>query len=179
MCVFHKMLWKNPDFLANLIHMCIDTHRPSCWLSGKESACDVGHAGSIPGWGRCPGEGNGNPLQDSCLGNPVDGGACLATVHGVRRVGQNLTNPLPPYMCVCVCVPFLHLWFVSFHCCLVCVRGLLTEALHPWGDAVKWHMMPRIPYLSLGQVALGVRALLNCCAGSFSVGYKRQKPYAS
>ena len=48
----------------------------------KESACDAGELGSIPGSGRAPGKGNGNPLQDSCLGNPVDRGAWWATVHG-------------------------------------------------------------------------------------------------
>ena len=41
----------------------------------KASACNVGDLGSIPGWGRSPGEGNGNPLQYSCLENPMDGGA--------------------------------------------------------------------------------------------------------
>ena len=42
---------------------------------GKASACNVGDPGSIPGSGRSPGEGNGNPLQHSCLENPMDGGA--------------------------------------------------------------------------------------------------------
>ena len=42
---------------------------------GKESACNAGDLGLIPGSGRSSGEGNGNPLQYSCLGNPVDGGA--------------------------------------------------------------------------------------------------------
>ena len=42
------------------------------WLSGKESACNAGDTGLIPGSGRCPGGGNGNPLQYSCLGNPID-----------------------------------------------------------------------------------------------------------
>ena len=42
---------------------------------GKESACNVGDLGSIPGLGRSPGEVNGNPLQDSCLENPMDRGA--------------------------------------------------------------------------------------------------------
>ena len=41
---------------------------------GKESACNAGDMGSIPGSGRSPGEGNGNPLQDSCLGNPMGRG---------------------------------------------------------------------------------------------------------
>ena len=43
---------------------------------GKASAYNEGDPGSIPGLGRSPGEGNGNPLQDSCLENPMDGGAC-------------------------------------------------------------------------------------------------------
>ena len=45
------------------------------WLSSKESTCDVGDAGLIPESGRSPGEGNGNPLEYSCLGNPMDRGA--------------------------------------------------------------------------------------------------------
>ena len=52
---------------------------------GKESACNAVNPGSIPGSGRSPGEGNGNPLQYSCLENPMDGGAWWATVHGVAK----------------------------------------------------------------------------------------------
>ena len=52
---------------------------------GKESACNAGDPGSIPGLGRSPGEGNGNPLQYSCLENPMDRGAWRATVHGVAE----------------------------------------------------------------------------------------------
>ena len=44
-------------------------------LEGKAFACNAGDPGSIPGLGRSPGEGNGNPLQYSCVENPVDGGA--------------------------------------------------------------------------------------------------------
>ena len=51
----------------------------------KESACNAGVLGSIPGLGRSPGEGNVNPLQYSCLENPIDRGACWATVHGVVK----------------------------------------------------------------------------------------------
>ena len=57
----------------------------SRWLSDKQSACQAGDTGSIPGSGRSPGEGNGNPLQCSCLGNPMDRGAWQATVHGVTE----------------------------------------------------------------------------------------------
>jgi len=51
----------------------------------KESACNVGDLGSIPGSGRSPGEVNGNPLQYLCLQNPMDRGAWWATVHGVEK----------------------------------------------------------------------------------------------
>ena len=55
------------------------------WLSGKESTCNAGDVGLIPGLGRSSGEGNGNPLQCSCLENAMDGGAWWATVHGVTK----------------------------------------------------------------------------------------------
>ena len=51
----------------------------------KASAYNTGDPGSIPGFGRSPGEGNGNPLQYSCLENPMDRGAWWATVHGVAK----------------------------------------------------------------------------------------------
>ena len=56
---------------------------------GKESACNEGDPSSTPGLGRSPGEGNGNPLQYSYLGNPMDRGAWWATVHGVTKSGHN------------------------------------------------------------------------------------------
>ena len=52
---------------------------------GKVSAYNAGDLGSIPGSGRSPGEGNGNPLQYSCLENPMNGRAWWATVHGVAE----------------------------------------------------------------------------------------------
>ena len=58
-------------------------------LSSKESFCNArgvaGAVGLIPGLGRPPGEGNGNPLQYSCLKNPTDRGAWQATVHGATK----------------------------------------------------------------------------------------------
>ena len=51
----------------------------------KESTCNAGDVSSIPGTGRSPGVGNGNPLQDSCLKNPTGRGAWRATVHGVAK----------------------------------------------------------------------------------------------
>ena len=51
----------------------------------KAPACSAGDLGSIPGSGRSPGEGNGNPLQYSCLENPMEGGTWWATVHAVSK----------------------------------------------------------------------------------------------
>ena len=59
---------------------------------GKESACNAGDLGSIPGSGRSPGGGHGNPLQYSCLGNSMDRGAWRATVHGVAKSKIQLSN---------------------------------------------------------------------------------------
>ena len=54
---------------------------------GKESTCNSGDLGSIPGSGRSPGEGNDNPLQYSCLENSMDKGAWWAIAHGVTKSG--------------------------------------------------------------------------------------------
>ena len=62
----------------------------------QETACNAGAMGLIPGSGRSPGEGNGNPLLYSCPGNLMDRGSWRATVHGVARVGYNLTTKPPP-----------------------------------------------------------------------------------
>ena len=65
----------------------------------QETACDAGDLGSVPELGRfLGGEQNDNPLQYSCLGNPMDRGAQQATVHGVTRVGHDLASkPHKPY----------------------------------------------------------------------------------
>ena len=65
------------------------------WLSSKESTCKAeatGDTGSIPGWGRSPGGEHGNPLQCSCLDNPMDRGSRQATVHGVTKIWTRLSN---------------------------------------------------------------------------------------
>ena len=65
------------------------------WLSGKESACNAGNAGDerlIPGLGRSPGGGNGNPLQYSCLENPTDRGAWQVIIFGVAKSRTRLND---------------------------------------------------------------------------------------
>ena len=61
-------------------------------LDGKESACNARDLGSIPRSGRSSGEGNGNPLQYSCLENLMDRGAWQATVHGIARSQTQLSD---------------------------------------------------------------------------------------
>ena len=63
----------------------------NCGSAGKESAYNVGDLGLIPGLGRFSGEGNGNPLQYSCLENPMDGEAWWATVHRVAKSRTQLS----------------------------------------------------------------------------------------
>ena len=69
----------------SIVHMCSSS-------DGKASACNAGDLGSIPGWGRSPGEGNENPLQYSCLENFVDRGAWRVTVHGVTNSRTRLSD---------------------------------------------------------------------------------------
>ena len=61
-------------------------------LDGREYAYNAGDPGLIPGWGRSPGEGTGNPLQYSFLENPMDRGAWWATVHGVAKNQTRLSD---------------------------------------------------------------------------------------
>ena len=60
----------------------------------KASACNAGDLGSISGLGRSPGEGNDNPLQYSCLENPMDRGTWWATVHGVAKSQTVILNEI-------------------------------------------------------------------------------------
>ena len=95
-CIVHEVT-KSQTRLSNFHIMLLMTRisalkrrgsRLLWWLNDKEStsnAGDTGDAGSIPGLGRSPAGGNGNPLQYSCLENPMDRGAWWATVHGVTQ----------------------------------------------------------------------------------------------
>ena len=89
--------WDNPAF-----QLCIWLAFPggSMVKNPPASAGDIRDTGSIPGLGRFPGEGNGNPLQYSCLGNPMDRGAWWAVVHGVAKesdLTQQLSNNAGAY----------------------------------------------------------------------------------
>ena len=83
---------------------------------GNESACnagDTGYAGLIPGSGRSPGVGNGNPLQYSCLENSMDRGAWRATVHGAAKSRDmtEATEHTPKHMALCTSIKTDHVPF--------------------------------------------------------------------
>ena len=78
--------------------MCVYVGLP-WWLSGRESTCYVGatgDAGLTPGSGRSPGEGNGYPVQYSCLRNPTDSRTWRAAVHGVAKSRNDCVTEQPP-----------------------------------------------------------------------------------
>ena len=77
--------------LQRVRHNWVQTPTTPCSLDGKEFACSAEDLGSIPGSGRSPGEGNSNPLQYSCLENPMDRGVWWATVHGVTNSQTQLS----------------------------------------------------------------------------------------
>ena len=101
-------LFKSVSFMRTgtclIAHLCIPRPRSlafysrverlgaSLWLSGKESACRCRRCRFDPWIGKIPEEGNGNPLQYACLGNPMDRGDSWAIVHGVTRSRTRLSN---------------------------------------------------------------------------------------
>ena len=72
-----------PKLSSFFFTLCIEFWGFPGGSDGKESACNVGGLSLTPGLGRYPGEGNGHPLQYSCLENPMDRGVWQATVHGI------------------------------------------------------------------------------------------------
>ena len=88
----------------------------------KESACNVGDLGSIPGSGRSPGEGNGNSLQYSGLEDPMDGAAWWATLHGVSKSRTWLRDQHFHFL-MNEHIQGLGHWSTSFFSCHLCVRG--------------------------------------------------------
>ena len=85
---FSKLLQRNRIILYNLM----DILDFSGDLALKNLPANAGGEGLIPGSGRSPGEGNGNPLQYSCLENPMDRGAWWVTVSGLAKSGTRLNN---------------------------------------------------------------------------------------
>ena len=88
---FIYLLWRNIQVLYPCFNWLVFLLSPG-GSEGKESACNAGDQGFIPGWGRSPGGGNRNPLQYSCLENSMDRRAWQATVHGVTKSQTWLSN---------------------------------------------------------------------------------------
>ena len=100
---------------------------------GKESACTAGDPSSIPELGKSPGEGNGNPLQYSCLGNPMDRGAWQAIVHWVARVGYDLAaKPPPPLSDKWMGVSIFCSGICSAHSCHFCSCSIVPSQEKQW-----------------------------------------------
>ena len=83
-CRTSNRSWWWPSILV-IFKLEVGTEGLRLWLSGKESTCQAGDVGSVPGSGRSPGEGNGNPLEYSGLENPMDRGAWQATAPKVTK----------------------------------------------------------------------------------------------
>ena len=92
----HYFSWDTAVIFIFTLCMCLSTIllwcRHPCSSNGKESACSAGDPGLIPESERSSGEGNGNPLQYSCLENPIDREAWRATVHGFAKSWTWLSN---------------------------------------------------------------------------------------
>ena len=90
-----------------------------------ESACNAGDPGSVPGLGRSPGEGNGNPLQYSCLGNHMDRGAWRAAIHGIAKSWTR-------------CVTDFHFHFFTFR-----LENMMTEIRNLMG-LPRWRSVSQL-----------------------------------
>ena len=110
--------------------------------ASKESACNAGDLGSIPGLGRSSGEGNGNLLQHSCLVNPIDRGTLQATAHGVAEL--DTTEEL--HFSLCMVPIYVYLFFNQIKEPTTRNRGILLQGVtQKWswnGNSFLWITEP-------------------------------------
>ena len=111
----HKLIEKEIWFVATRVSSWVKIGDP-CSSDGKEFPCNAGDPGSIPGSGRSSRERNGNPLQYSCLENPMDRRPRWATVHGVAKSQTQLSNW------------HFHLYFMCFQ------RGIIIGYLYGYHE---------------------------------------------
>ena len=111
------------DWLQKICRCLCVLYRLPRWCSSKESTCQCGDTEdtvSIPGSGRSPGAGNGNPLQNSCLENSMDRGAWQATVHGVTKeldTTEHTHTHCISHICICV------LYYICISICTDIYQG--------------------------------------------------------
>ena len=115
----------------------------------KESACKVGDLGSIPGLGRSPGEESGNPLQYSCLENPMDRGAWRSAIHGVTKSRTQLLKNIASIFqtastCIFSCVSYTNSGFVFILTIIILQRKKM------WPNDLKY--LPRERQLANGSM---------------------------
>ena len=110
---------------------------------GKESACNVGDVGSIPGSGRSPGGGNGNPLQYSCLRNPMEEEPGGLQSMGSQKSQTRLGNSLFFHAAGKELYPFTSVWFLEYllrtYYVVDALLGMLGKTWH--------HLMAPLAYL--------------------------------
>ena len=134
----------------------------------KESACKAGDPGSIPGLGRSPGEGNGNPLQYSCLESPLDTGAWRATVHGSQRVGHNWAELTHWFIFYTPHVTNIT-WYLSF-VWLTSVGMIISRSIHgPANGIISLFLwLCNIPLYIRIISSLAIHLLMDMCIVSLS-----------
>ena len=138
---------------------------------GKESACNAGDTGSIPASGRSPEEGNGHPLQCSCLENSMDRGVWRATVHGLSQIIRMTAIPLCGWYVSIRCLPFdFHLTSSRSNSCLTTACILIVmgnSSPNPFWDPfiihVFSHSSNKIYILCLQKWHCSISASIHLC----------------
>ena len=115
------------------------------------------NSGLIPGLGRSPGGGNGNQLQNSCLGNPMDRGAWWVTIHGVIMSWTQLSY----WACMCTCI---YLAVLGCSCGMWDLRSLLWHVRLFFLSCSTWDLVLRPPTLGVRSLThWTIREALDAC----------------
>ena len=125
----------------------------------KASACNAGELGLIPGWERSPGEGNGNPLQYSCLENPMDRGAWWASVHGVAKSWTRLSDFTFTFIIYMRSIYFVECISTSF---LFIAKKYSIEWIYLIYSSIRYSAFIFVPFI-ISTFLLMNNAAMNIC----------------